>query len=66
MYYHKGHRFAVHKLVLETWHAETKPQNGRGMAVWLDGDKCNNVADNLKWKIPKQIVRYEIVETTVG
>ena len=50
MYYHKGHRFAVHKLVLETWHAETKPENGRGMAVWLDGDRCNNVADNLKWK----------------
>ena len=54
MYKYRGQAYFVHKLVLETWHAETKPQNGRGMAVWLDGDKCNNVADNLKWKIPKQ------------
>ena len=54
MYYYQGKAYYVHKLVLETWHKETKPTNGRGMAVWLDGDCCNNVADNLKWKIPKQ------------
>ena len=53
-YKYKGQIYKVHQLVLETWHPETKPQTGRGMAVWLDGNKCNNVADNLKWKIPKQ------------
>ena len=53
-YKFKGKTYYSHFLVLETWWPELKPKEGRAMAVWLDGNTWNNVADNLRWKVPKR------------
>ena len=53
-YKFKGKIYYSHYLVLETWWPELKPKEGRAMAVWLDGNTWNNVADNLRWKVPKR------------
>ena len=55
-YKFKGKVYYGHFLVLETWWPELKPSHdkGRAMAVWLDGNTWNNVADNLRWKVPKR------------
>ena len=65
-YKYKNKVYYGHFLVLETWWPELKPKVGRAMAVWLDGNTWNNVADNLRWKVPKRETEKSDNDTNPG